>query len=99
MSEEAFRPFCHVSYYVITCWYLGIGYNNDFHYFPSFFLTERYAGQRWYSRWVRYIRVTYTLTESVRLCDQSDVEVDKKGVHDDSSNDVRSLVGFTSKEP
>lgn len=67
--------------------------------FPVFFLTERYVGQRWYFRSVRYIRVTYTLTEPVRLCDQSGVEVDTKGVHDDSNIDVRSLVRFTSKEP
>lgn len=59
--------------------------------FPIFFLTKCYTGQRWYFRWIRHIQVTYILIESVRLGDQLNGEVDKKGVHGDSNDDVRSL--------
>lgn len=45
------------------------------------------------------IQAIFTLTESVRLGDQSDVEVDKEGgIQDDCSHDVRSLVRFTDKD-
>lgn len=44
------------------------------------------------------IQAIFTLIESVRLGDQSDVEVDKEGgIQDDSSHDVRSLGRFTDK--